>query len=207
MAHHARVGFIGVSLSLALASAAVADGKAETIGAFGGPASASVKSALEGAGYRVTLADGSVACEIWFRKDGPGLQPSALVGVLTFPKNTTDFRGQAVKAGSYTLRYAQMPGDGNHLGAAPTTDFLLLVPLADDQDAAAQPDFGGLMAMSGKTAGLNHPAPLNLAATSDRGNDPAVAKNEYGHEVFYVKVKTAKGDLPIGLVVKGQTDH
>ena len=71
----------------------------------------------------MALADGSVACEIWFRKDGPGLQPSALVGVLTFPKNTTDFRGQAIKAGSYTLRYAQMPSDGNHLGAAPTTDF------------------------------------------------------------------------------------
>lgn len=207
MAHRALVGFVGVSLSLALASSAVADGKAEATGPFGGPASASVKGALEAAGYRVSLADGSVACEIWFRKDGPGLQASALVGVLTFPKNTTDFRGQAIKAGSYTLRYAQMPSDGNHLGAAPTTDFLLLVPLADDQDAAAQPDFGGLMTLSGKAAGLNHPAPLNLAAVGDRGDYPAVAKNEYGHEVFYVKVKTAKGELPIGLVVKGQTDH
>jgi hypothetical protein len=28
-----------------------------------------------------------------------------------------------------------------------------------------------------------------------------------GHEVFYVKLKTAGGELPIGLVVKGRTEH
>ena len=81
------------------------------------------------------------------------------------------------------------------------------MPLADDQDAAAQPDFNGLMKLSAKAAGLNHPAPLNLAPVGDRKDDLAVAKNDYGHEVFYVKVKTAKGEVPIGLVVKGQTDH
>jgi hypothetical protein len=207
VALRALVVVIGVSLSLALASSAQTDGKVETIGSFDGPASGSVKGALEGAGYRLVLADGTVVCEVWFRKEGPGLQPSALVGVLRFPKNATDFRGQAIKAGSYTLRYAQMPGDGNHLGAAPTNDFLLLVPLADDPDATAQPDYAGLMSLSAKAAGLNHPAPLNLAMVGDRKDYPAVAKNEYGHEVFYFKLKTAKGEVPLGLVIRGQTDH
>jgi len=197
---------LGLGLSL-VALPGYADGKVESIGGFSGPASASIKDALEGSGYRVMLADGNVACEVWFLEAAPGLEPSALIGVLTFPKDAKDFRGQAIKAGSYTLRYATMPADGNHLGAAPTSDFLLLSPLAEDTDAAARPDFAALAGMSAKAAGLNHPAPLNLAAVGERKDYPAVAKNEYGHEVFYVKLETATGELPIGLVVKGQTDH
>ena len=177
----------------------------DTIGAFTGPAAPSVAGALEPGGYRVLLADGSVACEVWFRKDLPGLLPSALVGVVSFPQKTNDFRGQPVKAGSYTLRYAQMPGDGNHMGVAPTTDFLLLTPLADDTDAAALPEFTALTKMSARTIGANHPAALNLAAATSK-DYPAVAKDEYGHEVFHVRLKTAQGERPIALVVKGQAE-
>jgi hypothetical protein len=190
----------------AAAPAARADGNVETIGAFTGAAAPSVQGVLEPSGYRVTLG-GAAAAEVWLRKDAPGLVPSALVGVVTFLKDTADFRGQAVKAGSYTMRYAQMPSDGNHLGAAPTTDFLLLSPLADDTDAAAQPDFAALAKMSARTVGLNHPASLNLAAGGEPEAYPAVARNEYGHDVLHVKLKTAKGEQPIALVVKGQTDH
>ena len=207
MADRTAAVLLGLALSLAAAPHASADGNVESIAAFSGPASPSMKSVLEPRGYGITLEGGGVACQVWFRKDAPGLVPSALVGVLTFPQNTTDFRGQAIKAGTYTLRYAQMPGDGNHLGAAPTGDFLLLSPVADDQDAAGQPEFAALMKLSAKAAGSNHPSPLNLAAVGDRKDYPAVARNESGHEVFYVKLKTAKGELPIGLVVKGQTDH
>ncbi|HKC11765.1 MAG TPA: hypothetical protein VKI41_07000 [Vicinamibacteria bacterium] len=185
-----------------------ASGKVEAIGPFTGPASASVKQALDPAGYRVRLADGTVACEVWFSGRGAGLSPSAFVGVLSFPAPASDFRGQAIKAGSYTLRYAQMPGDGNHLGAAPTTDFLLLSPLAVDTDAGASFSFEKLTKMSALASGTNHPAPLNLADPSGQKAFPAVAGNEYGHEVFFVKLKAAGGgDVAIGLVVKGSTDH
>jgi hypothetical protein len=164
-------------------------------------------AALEPSGYRILLADGAVACEIWLRKDLPGLQPSVLVGVLSLPQNTNDFRGLPVKAGSYTLRYALMPSDGNHMGASPTPDFLLLTPLAEDTDAAALPDFTALVKMSARTIGANHPAALNLAAVAERKDYPAVAKDEYGHEVFHVKLRTAQGERPIGLVVKGQAEQ
>jgi hypothetical protein len=198
---------VGAALALCVPTPSRADGKVEPIGAFAGSAPAAIQAALEPAGYRVMLADGSVAGEFWLRKDAPGLVPSAFVGVLTLPRQTNDFRGQAVKAGTYTLRYAQMPGDGNHLGAAPTTDFLMLSPLADDADPAAQPDFAALMKTSAKAAGLNHPSPLNLAAAAERKDYPAVTANEHGHEVFHVKLKTAKGEQPLAIVVKGQTDH
>jgi len=198
---------LALALAYAMAMPALAQGKVETTAAFTGPAAPSVMGALEPAGYRVQLADGTVACEIWFRKDLPGLQPSALVGVVSLPQKTNDFRGLPVKAGSYTLRYALMPSDGNHMGASPTSDFLLLTPLAEDKDAAALPDFTVLTKMSAKTVGGNHPAALNLAAVTERKDYPAVAKDEYGHEVFHVRLKTAQGERPIGLVVKGQAEQ
>jgi hypothetical protein len=200
-----RVSPLG--LALALAALAYADGNVDSTGGFAGPASASVLGSLEPGGYRIRLPDGCVACEVWFRKDPPGLLPSVLIGVLSFPQQATDFRGQAIKAGSYTLRYAQMPSDGNHLGAAPTTDFLLLTPVADDTDASALPDLPALVKMSARTIGTNHPAVLNLAAVAERKDYPAVATDEHGHEVFHVKLKTAGGERPIGLVVKGQADQ
>lgn len=198
---------LGLAVAQAMAMPALAQGKVESIGAFTGPAAPSVMGALEPGGHRIRLADGTVACEIWFRKDLPGLQPSVLVGVVSLPQKTNDFRGLPVKPGSYTLRYALMPSDGNHMGASPTPDFLLLTPLAEDTDAAALPDFTVLTKMSAKTVGGNHPAALNLAAVTERKDYPAVAKDEYGHEVFHVRLKTVQGERPIGLVVKGQAEQ
>jgi len=206
----ARTSGLSFAVAVALAAAlpAHAQGKVEAIGAFkGAGASPSVVGALDPSGYRVLLADGTPACEIWLRTDLPGLVPSALVGVMSLPKNTNDFRGLPVKAGSYTMRYAQMPSDGNHMGASATPDFLLLSLLADDQDAAALPEFAALVKMSARTIGGNHPAALNLAATAEPKDYPAVSKDEYGHEVFHVKLKTAKGERPISLVVKGQAEQ
>jgi hypothetical protein len=199
---------LALAVAPASASLALAQGKVEATPAFkAAGASPSVSGALEASGYRVLLTDGTPACEIWLRKDGPGLVPSALVGVVTLLKNTNDFRGQPVKAGSYTLRYAVMPSDGNHMGASPTPDFLLLTPLSDDADAAAMPEFPALIKMSARTIGANHPAGLNLAAAAAPREYPAVAKDEHGHEVFHVKLKTSKGEQPIALVVKGQAEQ
>jgi hypothetical protein len=189
-------------------AAFAAAGKAERIGAFAGAAPGWVKGALDPQGYRVTLSSGSVAAEVWFRKDLAGLKPSAFVGVVTFPAPTSDFRGQAVRAGTYTLRYAEMPDNGDHLGAAPTKTFLLLSPVAEDTAAADDLTFEQVTKMSARTNGSNHPSPLNLADVTGQQEFPAVATNQYGHEVFYVKLQTSAGrELPIGLVVKGRTEH
>jgi hypothetical protein len=189
-------------------AARAAAGKVERIGSFAGTAPDWVKGALDAQGYRVTLSSGTVAADVWFRKDLAGLKPSALVGVVTFPTATRDFRDQAVRAGTYTLRYAEMPGDGDHLGAAPTTTFLLLSPVAEDTAPADDLTFNQVTKMSAKTVGGSHPSPLNLGDVSGQKDFPAVATNALGHEVFYVKLKTSAGsDLPIGLVLKGRTEH
>jgi hypothetical protein len=199
---------LALALTVAAGPAAFsAAGKVETIGAFGGAAPDWVKAALEPQGYRISLADGTVANEVWFRKDFPGLNTGALAGVITFPKDGKDFRGQDVRAGSYTMRFAKIPEDGDHLGAAPTPTFLLLVPAEDDAEPGDDLTFKEVTKLSAKTAGTNHPSPMNLADVSGQKEFPAVAGNNMGHEVFYVKLKTAGGELPIGLVVKGRTEH
>jgi hypothetical protein len=200
--------FFAFALLLGVSTAPVqADGgKVERTGAFTGPASDAVRQVLDPQGYRVTLSDGTA--DIWLRKDLPGLDPSAFVGVVTFPAARSDFRGQTLKAGTYTLRYARMPADGNHMGAAPTSDFLLLVRAADDGDPAANLTWEKLTELSKNAAATNHPAPFNLADASSQKEFPGVATNGLGHEVFFVKLKMKDGsERPIGVVLKGRTEH
>jgi hypothetical protein len=202
---------LAVPLALTIASgpaASAAAGKVEKIGAFTGAIPEWVKGSLDPQGYRVSLSDGTVANEVWLRKDFPGLAQAALVGVITFPKDASDFRGQKVKAGTYTLRYAKIPEDGDHMGASPTPTFVLLIPPGEEAEPADDLTFKEVTKMSAKTSGTNHPSPMNLADTSAQKEFPAVATNGMGHEVFYVKLKTAAGaEVPIGLVVKGRTEH
>jgi hypothetical protein len=204
---------------LTISFTALADGgKVEQIGGFSdSTASEALKKVLEPKGYRVTLADGSLLCEIWLRagiaanakNDAQGavyttLADSAFIGVISFPKPAMDFRKQGIKPGVYTLRYSLHPLDGNHMGISPIRDFLLMLPLAADKDPDAKYKFEDLVAMSKKAAGVNHPAPISLVSPEGINNWPSVFEDEYGHVVFAAKLKTeANGDLPIAFVVKG----
>ena len=92
--------------------------KVESIGpATAGVFPEAIVKVLEPKGYRVALPDGTVVCEIWFRAAIPPrpagtskartflkLSSSEFVGVVTFPKQVSDFRGQPIKPGSYGLR-------------------------------------------------------------------------------------------------------
>jgi hypothetical protein len=196
--------------------------KLDTVGGFSDAgASASIKGALDASGYKVSLADGGEVCQIWLRKGLPAhpkgdvqgalfteIGDSALVGVIAFPKNTTDYRGQMIKAGSYTLRYALQPADGNHLGIAPSRDFLLMAPLSVDQAANAQYKFEDLVKMSAKAAGTNHPAGLSMVTIEGQKNFPSALQDDTNHTVFVAKLKTASGsEIPFGLIVKGVADQ
>ena len=196
-------------------------GKVESIG----PASdtaipQAVRQVLEANGYRVTLDDGSVACEIWLRKGVPAqakqttkdaqgalysqLAESTLVAVISFPQAATDYRGQAIAKGFYNLRYELIPNDGNHLGVSPNRDFLLLVPSGADTDPATVYKFQELVALSRKATGTRHPGPLNMAPGDSASKTPSVAKDEEDHWVFSATLKLASGDdLPFALVVRG----
>jgi hypothetical protein len=176
-----------------------------------------VRQALEPKGERVTLDDASIACEIWLRKEIPAqakkdvegalypeLAESTLVGVLQFPQASSDYRGQAIPAGFYTLRYELLPNDGNHLGAAPNRDFLLLIPASADPDPKASFNFQELVNLSRKATRTKHPGPLNLVQAESKGTEPAVSKDDQDHWIYSAGMKLASGrEMPFALVVKG----
>lgn len=170
-----------------------------------------MRKSLAPAGSRITLSDNTI--DIWLRAQLPtgkpaegsgyeGLAESALVGVISFAKDSKDYKGQRIAAGIYTMRYEVQPNNGDHLGTAPTRDFVLLMPASDDADPAAVLTYDRMVALSKRASHTNHPLPLNLLP-SGSSNFPAMGLDEEGHDVFNARLKTASGELAIGLVVRG----
>lgn len=217
-----RFSFLGLLFLLTFGTALADGGKLESTGAFtDAAASDSLKKALEEKGNKIVLSDGSPHCEIWFRKGVPTaakkdisgafyteITDSAVIAVINFPKAFSDFRGQEVKAGAYTLRYALHPTDGNHMGISPYRDFLLLSPVAIDQNVDTTYKFEELVKMSAKSLGGNHPAMMSLVLAEGAGDAAKLTENEHGHLVLTAKLKTSTGgELAMAFVVKGQAEQ
>ncbi len=176
-------------------------------------ASEGLTHAVEEKGYRITL-DGGWTAEFWFAKQlktaaknvpaalYPELENAEFVGVVNLPKGMTDFRGQKIPAGAYTLRYQLLPQDGNHMGVAPNPDFLLAIPVGSDPDPDQTYVYKKLVVLSAKTTGTNHPAVIAL----DTAGDPGIAVGDtQGPVVFTVTLPSsgAKAAEKLGIVVKG----
>jgi hypothetical protein len=201
------------------ANARAADNKVESIGAFADTgASDSLKKALDAKGSRVSLDDGAY-CDIWLRGSVPAgkndaqgavytwIGESTLMGVITFAKGTTDYRGQPVKSGSYTLRYVAHPADGNHMGISPIRDFLVMIPVTMDSNPDAQFKFEELAKMSAKTTGTNHPGVLSLVQPAGAPSAPKLEAGESNHVVFSAAIKSGSGTQPIAFVLKGHAEQ
>ncbi len=202
---------------LALACAAfAATGKVERVDRpADSPVPDAVWQVLDSKGYGLSLEDGSLACQIWLRKNVPAnkskeaegvlfpeIAPSTFIGIISFPKPAADYRGQPIKAGFYSMRYELLPNDGNHLGVAPSRDFVLLVPAASDSDPNAQLKFEELVALSRKVPGTQHPAPFNLVQADS--TIPGLSKDDQDHWIFSVKVPFSSGEeVPLGIIIKG----
>jgi len=208
------------ALLASYANAFAADNKLEAIGAYvDSGASDTLKKALETKGWRISTADGPY-CDIWLRaavpagkSDAPGavytsLAESTLIGVITFAKQTTDFRGQPVKPGSYTMRYVVHPADGNHLGISPIRDFLVMLPVAMDPNPDASFKFEELTKMSTKVTGTNHPGVLSLTQPASSAAAPKVETGDSNHVIFSASIKNPSGaTAPISFIVKGHAEQ
>ena len=186
--------------------------KVERIASAPGSLPREVTAALEDKGYRVSLEDGWTA-DLWLAKsaklsthDAPGalypeLSNGELVGVLHLPKGMSDFRGQAIPAGAYTLRYQLLPQDANHLGVSPNPDFLLAIPVASDAKPDAVYPFDKLVVLSAKSTGA-HPAVLAL----DKAGDPGTAIfDDQKLLILTVSLSSATSKPEaLGIVLKGQ---
>jgi hypothetical protein len=183
-----------------------------------------VASALSPEGFRVAGGEGPV-CDVWVLNDlalkadfKPSanvkypFQPGQLIGVLRVADKIefTDFRGQAIKPGVYTLRYGQQPQDGNHLGTSEVADFLVAIPAADDADPKPVGPVDKLHKASAKTAGGNHPAIFSLLPTEGTAKDAALGKDDKDHWFIDLPVRGEQGGkktaLSVRMVVIGKAE-
>lgn len=184
-------------------------------------ARAELRSTLQPQGYRVLNEKGAIWCEVWIRQEVPNLAKPAspeakyqtlhegqLLGMMKFHAAGSDYRGQAIKPGLYTLRYAVMLQDGNHLGVSPILDFVLLIPAADDtKEADAVLSSEEVVALSRKASGTNHPAVISLASPPDAAGCGTLEKDDANHWVLKVKSQSKPdADLPIGIIVVGRAE-
>jgi len=196
------------------------DYKVESIGALTDTKVAeALRKTVAEKGLRVVDPKGKAVCEIWFRKELPVSKeevPGAMfgqiaegtfLGIINFPANTSDFRGQGVKAGWYSLRYALILQDGNHLGVSPARDFALLLPTGDDKDPNAQMKMDEMLKLSRAASGSSHPSPWFLTpATSAEKELPKIVKNEHEHVILETRLATKSGFLSLGLIIVGKTE-
>jgi len=220
-----RLRFVALMAVLLCGGAALeamaASYKLEAVSTAPGGLSASLQALMQSQGYRVVNEQGAAWCEVWIRKEianlskpaspdakYPALHLGQLLGVMRFSAAGSDYRGQAIKPGIYTLRYCLILQDGNHLGAAPILDFVLLVPASDDtKDADAILTTDEVVALSRKASGTNHPAVINLASPPDTVSNATLEKDDLDHWVLKVKSQSKPAaDLPIGIIVVGHAE-
>jgi hypothetical protein len=201
------------ALFLVAASTVFAQYKSEPTGAPPSELAPAIGQALQQQGTKIVAGNGTVVCEVWFRSALPSggqssdqnvtlgaIPQGALIGAIRFPAAGADRRGQAIKAGVYTLRYSLMPVNGDHQGAAPQRDFVSLTPAGDDKDLNATPSFDALMAMSRKASGTPHPAVLSIWGAG--ASDPLGFAKQGDSNDWALTVKV--GDTPISIILVGK---
>jgi len=173
---------------------------------------------LAPAGFKVVKGTSRTVCSVWpvkqlaikadFKPSAALLYPlemGQLVGVISYKRAGEDFRGQEIAAGTYTVRYALQPEDGNHVGTSDTRDFLLLLKAEDDKMPALLKK-EDLFKLSAVAAGTTHPCMLSLlSAEGTTGDLPSLEHNE-DRELWSAAFapKTDKGSLTIRMVVVGK---
>jgi len=129
-----------------------------------------------------------------------GIAQGTFLGIIRFPGKAEDRRGQALNAGTYTMRYSNFPNDGAHQGVAPQRDFALLTPIANDPDPAATPAFDALVQMSTKASNSPHPAVFSLEPSSATSFPSLSKEGDNPDWVLNVQV----GSLKIGIILIGK---
>lgn len=204
--------------------ACAADEKVEVLKEAPRGLSPEVTSAIADTGLRVSGKDG-VICDVWLSKEialKPQFKSSLrirypfqvgqLVGVIRLPEGSkpTDFRGQELATGTYTLRYGLQPDDGNHLGTSETRDFLVGCNPREDKSPKAVEDIKELFKLSANAAGTTHPAIFLLISPPEKPfSAPSVAHEEEKSLLILQANVNGKDNgkatpVPTSIVVRGK---
>jgi hypothetical protein len=217
MQWHRKLSLILAAEVLWIASAFGQTYKVESTGALtSADVPKSVQDMLAAQGARV-VGDQGALCELWLRKAMPAnpkpsgssdilysaLSEGTFLGVVHFPNPITDFRGSTIKPGYYTLRYALIPQDGNHMGVNPSRDAIHLCPLAADTDPGKPLKVDDLIKLGRQASGAPHPA-LLVMAPANGSTFPSVIKDDQGNWDLQVQVHGEGKDFPVAITVVGK---
>ena len=139
------------------------------------------------------------------------LAEGQMVGALTVADGAKigDFRGQEISPGTYTLRYAQQPMDGNHVGTSELADFLVAIPAKSDADPAPIKLPDQLHSKSAEASGTTHPAIVSLLPPKDDAGKPALehdAAKDFWILNAVVPGKEGGKGVALRLVVVGKSE-
>jgi hypothetical protein len=207
-------------------SALAADQKLETLKESPKGLSAEVAAAIGETGFRVT-GKGGIICDVWLAKEISlkpkfksslrikyPFQTGTFIGVIHYPDGSqpTDFRGQALKPGTYTLRSGLQPDDGNHLGTSDIRDFLVGCPPDKDNSSKRIEDIKDLFKLSASASGSTHPAIFLLTPPPDKPFDASAVEHDGEKHLMIIQanVNGRDGDksvpVPVSIVVVGKTE-
>ena len=191
--------------------------KAEAIGAPPADVPKALQDLLQAQGAKMVNDKGVTLAEVWLRKDFPpkavaatsdvlygALVDGAFAGVLHFPQDTADYRGQTIKAGFYTMRHVLIPQDGNHMGVYPYRDALVLAPVAAETNPPKDLSFQEMVDLSKKASGTPHPGFVVLAPAKDGQAAPGAFQDDQGHWDLQLKYQGPGGDLPVAITLVGK---
>lgn len=196
-----------------LAGSVQAESKLEAVAALPEGLSKEIAAVIDAKGQKVVGKEGAV-CSVWLVKEVPmktnfkptlnvkyPFAPGELIGVLQVQAKSkyTDFRGQEIKPGVFTLRYGQQPEDGNHVGTSDLADFLLAIPASVDTDPNPIAAFKALSERSAKTAGSTHPAIFSLLPGEKPVEKPTLTHDGDKDHTMLSAVLSAKGGTKIAL--------
>ena len=209
-----------VMAAVTIGLAAVAQAQAPTVSKHADPPPPELADPIEAllapGGPRVTI--GSKTIDFWFVKSLPlrsgttdagwaSVEEGSLVGAVKLTAAHIEIRGKTLKAGIYTLRFALQPQNGDHLGASPYREFLLLGPVASDNSPAAL-GHDGAVDLARQAIGTSHPASWSIDPPQTTAATRTLQRNELGLTSVIVDVPVSRdgkdaGTLKFGIVIQG----
>jgi len=170
-------------------------------------------------GTRVLRA-GRPLVDFWFRSLvptadphlGPGIRygfliPGSRIGAVRVHDGVSDFKGQKIAPGLYTLRYAVQPDDGDHQDVTESRDFLLLCDAAADA-TPGDLDEKTLRTISARINGKKHPSVLYLTGRKGGSRPRVTTQSSPLRTVLEVDVSGTGGTtLALAIVVDGKAEE
>lgn len=211
-----------ISLSLCSTFAFADELKVEEVEASPEGIAAPILEKLSPTCYRVSGENG-VICELWLAKEVAvkadfkatlnikyPFSFGQLMGAIRLPTEgaATDFKGQELPTGTFTLRYGLQPQDGNHLGTSDVSDFLLACVAEEDKTPETVADKKALFEMSATAAGTTHPAIFLLVPPQGKPAEKSTLEHNEEKELWILDTSVTDGKQrqPLRLVVSGQAE-